>query len=275
MQTLETYERARLEEIRRWRAQAPGFATRSFGKLAEPAVAAVEKLVPSAVLEVALEAALAAGARLADRRSILRRAGVAELADLRAGPLAQCDRLAQQVGRRAALLCGGSGAVFGLVGTVGLIADVPTLLALSFRTIVRTGLCYGEELASESQRLVVAVFALAAANSKQEKQQALGAIDAQAAPDQASWRSGLERVAERELAKDAAAVSLSRLGAQLARKLGWRKAGETLPGVGALVGGAVNAWYVHELARAARHSFALRWLQAKYPHQVLVPATCP
>lgn len=271
-QRLEDYERARLEEIRRWRERPPGFATRSFGRLAQPAVTTVEKLVPAAALELALEATLAAGARLVDRRSILRRAGVDDLAALRAGPLEACDRLAIQVGRRAALLCAGSGALFGFAGTLGLVADVPTLLALSFRTILRTGLCYGEDLGPDHRRLAVAVFALASANSMEEKQAALAAIDAEDAPSETAWRSGIERVAERELAKDAAAVSLSRLGAQLARKLGWRKAGENLPGVGALVGGSVNAWYLHELARAARLSFQWRWLRAKYPLPAMLPA---
>jgi len=268
MTPLNEYEHRQLEQIRAWRAQAPGLATRTIGKASGPLATAVEKAVPTVALRLSLDAVHAAAVRLSDRRSILRKAGVSGIEELRGLELQTCDRLAEQVGRRAALAAGGSGALFGVAGGLGLVADLPTLLTLTFRTIHRTALCYGEDLTPpERRRLPVAVFALASANSMEEKLDALHAIDAVAASDSEAGVEGVSRAAQRELAKDGVAFSLNNLGKSLARNLGWRKAGESLPLIGAFVGGSVNAWYLHDLARASRHTFQLRWLRHKYGHE--------
>jgi hypothetical protein len=272
MSRLLRYEREQLRRIRQWRGAPPGPATRAFGQAAAPAAEAVEKMVPPVLLRLALQSVHAAGVRLSDRRSILRRAGLTELPALRHGPLQRCDELAAHVRARAVALAGGSGALFGVAGTLGLIADVPTLLTLTFRTIHRIGLCYGEDLAPPERRhTVVAMFALACANSMDEKRQALAAVDADGGSDDVDevgggvrWREGIERAAERELAKEAAIFSLNNLGKQVAKHLGWRKAAESLPVMGAVVGGSVNAWYLNDVALAAQRSFQWRWLLARH-----------
>jgi len=272
MSPLNQYEHEQLALIRAWRGRQPGLATRTIGQATGPLTNAVEKMVPTLALRLALDAAHATAVRFADRRSILKRAGVADIEALRQVELEACDQLARRVSRRAAALGGGSGALFGIAGGLGLVADLPTLLTLTFRTIHRVGLCYGEDLAApERRRLPVAVFALASANSMEEKEQALEAIDSVGesddSVDSAAGVDGISRAAQRELAKDSVAFSLNNLGKSLARNLGWRKAGESLPLVGALVGGSVNAWYLHDLARSAQYTFQLRWLRQKYGHE--------
>ncbi|WP_029919905.1 EcsC family protein [Nevskia soli] len=272
MSPLNEYEHEQLALIRAWRGQQPGLATRTIGHATGPLANAAEKMVPTLALRLALDAVHATAVRITDRRSILKRGGVAHIEDLRLVELEICDRLAQQVSRRAAMMAGGSGAVFGLAGGLGLIADLPTLLTLTFRTIHRIGLCYGEDLAApERRRLPVAVFALASANSMQEKAAALAAIDSVGEVDDTidheAGVDGVSRAAQRELAKDSVAFSLNNLGKSLARNLGWRKAGESLPVIGALVGGSVNAWYLRDLARSAQYTFQLRWLRQKYGHE--------
>jgi len=268
MSPLNEYEHEQLALIREWRAQPPGLATRTIGHATAPLAEAAERMVPTVVLRLALDAMHALAVRLADPASVLRHGGVHRIEDLRQLPLESCDRLAEQVGHRAMLLGGGSGAVCGVAGGLGLVVDLPTLLTLTFRTIHRVALCYGEDLAPPERRILpVAVFALASANSMDEKNQALHAIDSTLEPGvQTAWVEGLGRAAQRELAKDSVAFSLNNLGKSLARNLGWRKAGESVPLIGAVVGLSVNAWYVHDLARIARHTFQLRWLRAKYGH---------
>jgi len=274
MSPLDEYEHQQLVLIRAWRSEQPGLATRTIGQATGPLATAAEKMVPTLALRLALDAVHATAVRLTDRRSILKRAGVSAIEDLRRAELQTCDRLAAQVGRRATLFAGGSGTLFGVAGALGLVADLPTLLTLTFRTIHRIGLCYGEDLAApERRRLPVAVFALAAANSMEEKQQALEAIDAVAeSGDSDAAIDGISRAAQRELAKDGVAFSLNNLGKSLARNLGWRKAGESLPVIGALVGGSVNAWYLRDLARTSQYTFQLRWLRQKYGHEHALPA---
>ena len=81
----------------------------------------------------------------------------------------------------------------------------------------------------------------------------------------AAWRDGVERVAERELAKDATVLSLQTLARSMGINLGKRKVAGTVPVLGAAVGGAVNAWYLSDVAQTARRVFQERWLRDKHP----------
>jgi hypothetical protein len=259
------YERQQLKRITEWRAESPDFATRWLGKALSPAAQAVQRAIPVDWLRGALAGVQKTSSRLADQRSVLKRAGVDSLDALRAAPLERCDQLATGVARRGTALAGGSGALFGVAGAAGLIADVPTLLVQAFRVIHRTGLCYGEDCADEAlARLPIAIFALASANSMDEKQDALVAIEREQAASNAAVRDGLERAAERELAKEAAVFSIQRLSGSIAHRLGLAKASGSVPVIGALVGGAVNAWYLNEVATCARVAFQLRWLRRRH-----------
>src|SRR5882724_9360812 len=145
MSTLTPYEQDALSELRAWQEEGPGWGTRLLAKPASKAAEIVQTLIPASALRAALEGAHRVAHKLSDRRSILKRAGVAELKDLRAQPLELCDRLAHSVKRRSMAMAGAGGAAFGIAGAAGLVADVPALITLALRAIVRTGLCYGED----------------------------------------------------------------------------------------------------------------------------------
>ena len=260
------YERKALKEIHAWQAQPPGWGTRLLAKPGGKVAKVVEVLVPTGALRAALSGADRLGRKLSDERSVLKRAGVAALPELREQPLEACDRLSRSVGRRAQALGGATGALFGIAGAAGLVADVPTLLTLALRTIHRIGFCYGERAdAAHERRMGIGIFALVSANSADEKLAALHALRAGGELLDAAWRDGVERVAERELAKDATAYSLQNLARAIGLNLGKRKIAGTVPVLGAAVGGAVNAWYLADVAQTARYVFQERWLREKYP----------
>lgn len=268
------YEVDQLKRISAWRDAPPDALTRFFDRALSPAAHAAQKAIPADWLRTALNGVQHGSSRLANRRALLRKAGVSSLEELHQGSLESCDQHAGKVGRRGAALAGGSGALFGVVGAVGLVADVPTLLVQAFRVIHRIGLCYGEDCADAGlKHLPVAIFALASASSLEEKQAALQVLERDAEAESAAIREGLERAAERELAKEAAVYSISNLAQAITRRLGLAKAGGTLPLLGALVGGAVNAWYLNEVATAARIAFQLRWLRRRHGRQLPALAT--
>ncbi len=268
------YEIDQLKRISAWRDAPPDALTQLFDRALSPVAHAAQKAIPVAWLRNAIDSVRRGSARMANRDALLKQAGVVSLDQLRDGRLENCDRLASKVGRRGAALAGGSGALFGIAGAAGLVADVPTLLVQAFRVIHRTGLCYGEDCTEESlKRLPVAIFALASANSLAEKQAALQVLERDAEADSMAIREGLERAAERELAKEAAVFSISNLSKSITRRLGLAKAGGTLPLLGALVGGAVNAWYLNEVANAARVAFQLRWLRRRHGRRLPALAT--
>src|SRR2546430_1115641 len=95
---------------RPWRESAsqlpPWEGSRLMAKPAGKAAEVVQALIPASALRAALEGAHRVAQKLSAQRSILKRAGVVELKDLRAQPLDLCDRLAKTVGRRAMALAG-------------------------------------------------------------------------------------------------------------------------------------------------------------------------
>ena len=263
------YEQRALKRIRAWQAKPPGWGARLLagpgGKLAQ----VVQDLVPESALRAALEGADKLGRRLSDERSILKEAGAASIAELRHRPLKACDQLARGVGRRASLLGGATGAAFGIAGAAGLVLDVPTLLTLALRTVHRVGICYGEQpRGGEERRLGLGVFALVSASSADEKLLALKALQADAESIDVAWREGAAQITPREMAKEAAAYSLQNLARSIGLNLGKRKAAETIPVIGALVGGVVNASYLSDIAETSRYVFQERWLEAHYPGQL-------
>lgn len=267
MSALTEYESRQLAQLREWQNETPGWGTRLLAKPGSKVAGAVQALVPEDALRAALDGVNRVAEKLSDERGVLKRAGVEAVEDLRRGELETCDTLMRTEQRRAMALAGVGGAAFGIAGAAGMVADVPSLIALALRTIHRVGLCYGEDLRQPQRRkLAIGVFALASANSLDEKKTAVAALRAFEfnALDHAAWRDGVERAAEREFAKEAAVFSMQNLASKLGINLGQRKAAGVMPVLGALVGGSVNAWYLYDVAQVSRYVFQERWLAARH-----------
>ncbi len=269
MRAFSDYEARQLKLIRDWQAESPGWGARLLAKPGGKIAGAVQALVPEDALRATLDGVNRVAEKLADERSILKRAGVVTLTELREKKdLKACDELMRTEQRRAMAMGGVGGAAFGVAGAAGMVADVPALIALALRTIHRVGLCYGEDLRQPGYRqLAIGIFALASANSLEEKQAAVAAlrnfnIDSLS---EAAWRDGVERAAEREFAKEAAVFSLNNLASKLGINLGKRKAAGVMPVIGAIVGGSVNAWYLYDVAQVSRYVFQERWLMGTEP----------
>lgn len=272
MNALSDYEARQLQQIRDWQDEEPGWATRLLAKPGSKVAGAVQAMVPEDALRAALDGVNRVAEKLSDDRAILKRGGVASLQQLRTVDLEICDRLMRTEQRRAMAMAGVGGAAFGVAGAAGMVADVPALIALALRTIHRVGICYGEDLRKpEARRLAIGVFALASANSLEEKQTAVAALrDFQPRSlDGAAWRDGVERAAEREFAKEAAVFSLQNLAQKLGMNLGKRKAAGVVPVLGALIGGSVNAWYLYDIGQVSRYVFQERWLEERHSRAAL------
>lgn len=263
---LSEYEHQQWQAIERWRAAAPDWGTQVLAGPSRIAALAAQTLVPEAALRAALRGVDQAAGWSAAQMDVLRAAQVDDLEQIRGLPLDACDRLARRVGWRAMALGGTGGALFGIAGAPGLVADVPTLLTLALRTIHRTAFCYGEDWRGERERsLAIGVFALASANSLEEKRLAWDALDSRGDLFEAAWRDGIERVAERHIAKEATQFSLKTLAQRIGLNLGRRKVLGVVPLLGAAIGGAVNAGYLHDIAGVARYVMQHRWLLAQHP----------
>jgi hypothetical protein len=258
--TLTPYEQEQLARLREWQSQPPGgWFTRRLAGTTGPVAQMAQKLVPVSALRLALTGANSLAARLTDTQAVLRAAGAADLSELRAAGLERCDTLTDRIRRQAMALSAAGGAVAGVAGAPGLVLDVPALLTLALHTIQRTGLCYGYDSLDDTERpFAIGVFALASANTIEEKRDALEALRAQREPDAAAFRDGLERAAQREFGKHAAVFSLNNLAHKLGLNLARRKAAGVVPVLGAVIGGVVNASYLNDLARSTRFAYHAR-----------------
>ncbi|HVT36629.1 MAG TPA: EcsC family protein, partial [Nevskiaceae bacterium] len=229
------YEKQAAAALRAWAAEPPPLAARWTGRAAGPAGKAVEAAVPGSLLRAVLKGLDRAADRFSGHAALLRAAGVDRAEALRdEASLETCDGLAARVQRRAMVLAGGTGAVLGIAGVAGLVADVPTLIAQALRAVRRIAFCYGEAVTpAELRRLSIGVFALASATSMEEKDAALAALrDGTLALEHAGVRESMERAAQRELAKEAAVLSITNVARSVGRNLGWRRmAAGSLPGL--------------------------------------------
>ena len=253
---------ALLAELIAWRDAPAKPDLRGLPTVNVPVLGKLRKYTPAGGAQRTLAAAYNTAVRLSQPQSLLRQAKVDALPALRERSLVDCDAQARSVARQSGWLAGGSGAALGLAGVAGLVADAPALLLLALRALVRIGYCYGE---SPSPALVAALFALASADTEDEKRLAWKAaltatagsgVDADVSD--AAIRDGLERAAEREFAKQALAGSLQKLALTLVQRLGLKKSAGLLPVLGAAVGGAVNIRFLFLLSQSARMAFAAR-----------------
>jgi hypothetical protein len=275
MSSLTDYEQRQLRQIRAWQGETPGWGSRLLAKPGGKLAAAVQSVVPLEALRAALDGVNRVAEKLSDERAILTRANLETVEQLRTTGLDICDDLMRTEQRRAMALAGVGGAAFGVAGAAGMIADVPTLIALALRTIHRVALCYGEDLRDvDRRRMAIGVFALVSANSLDEKQIAVAALREYHPEqlDEAAWRDGVERAAERELAKEAAVFSLQNLAQRLGINLGKRKVAGVVPVLGAVIGGSVNAWYLWDVAQVSRYVFQERWLVERHSSAALTKA---
>lgn len=250
-------------DVQAWLAQPPSLVASGFGRRIGPALNPVlragQAVIPVSLLEQALVSGSKASTRLALRDRIVKQAGVSGVESLRERSLADCDAQWRRLRRSAMSLAGGSGAVGGLAGVAGLTLDIPALILQSLTAIHRCGLCYGyDSNAPEAPGYALGVFALASANTLDEKQAAWQALAGLQALEAEALRDGLEAAVARQLGKGSVENGMRTLATQLGLNLGRRKAAAVVPVLGAVIGGSINAWVMHDLWRVARHAFIAR-----------------
>ncbi len=146
------------------------------------------------------------------------------------------------------------GAATGAGGFLTSALDVPFLLALAMRTILKVGHCYGEPLdRPEDRRLVLGVLMIAATDDPEKKRELiarLGEIE--------DW---MVEETEEQLVADEAMEFLLQV-----------EIFNDIPGLGAITAGVGNFTLIHNTSEAARRIFQERWLQANGKVDEIEPA---
>ena len=250
------YESRQAAEIEAWKRAKPDILKRRLGSLPKSFDWIIDKIVPYIPLNQAFQWLDATAVRMVDEQDMLKDAGVANLVELQTKNLSVSDRLAENNHRWAMGVAAAEGAITGVTGVMGLAADIPAIITLALRTIYRTGLCYGFDVQSERQ-MALGILAVSGANSMEEKNQALSTLE----EIQAARNDGNVRKLD---AGDHSRIATRQVTHQLGVNLARRKALQTIPMFGALVGGSVNAWYIRDVSLAARRVFQEQWLRQNH-----------
>lgn len=254
------YEAKQTAEIEAWKRAKPSILQRRVGNLPSRFDWIIDRVVPYVPLNQAFDWMNATALRLVDERDLVKEAGVSVRSELAHKDLALSDRLAENNHRWAMGMGAAEGAITGVTGMVGLMADIPAVITLALRTIYRTGICYGADVNAD-QAVVLGILAVSGANSMEEKNQALSNLEklhyqTQTAPD-----PNARKLVE---SGDRWNATIRQVSQQLGTNLAKRKVLQTIPVLGALVGGSVNAWYIHDVSWAARRVFQEEWLRQNH-----------
>lgn len=254
------YESTQAAEIEAWKRAKPAILSRRFGTLPKRFNWAVDQVVPYIPLSQTFGWLDRTAVWLSDERDIVRDAGVSQRDELQEKDLNLSDRLSEGTHRWAMGLAAAEGAVTGVTGLMGLVADIPAVVTLALRTIYRTGLCYGFDVKNERE-VALGILAVSGANNMEEKTEALTRLEAllsQLSP-------GADHSSSANVTSiDQSKVTAQQLARQLSVNLAKRKALQTVPMIGALVGGSVNAWYIRDVSVAARRVFQDQWLRQNH-----------
>ncbi|MBF0170738.1 MAG: EcsC family protein [Nitrospinae bacterium] len=274
---MNAYEQAQSDAVERWKRGEPetdpfrgarafvGYALRPLKVVTEPLAKAVTAVIPDGPMMGALAGANRFGKWLADEEDLLRRAGAESVEELGDRGMKASDRLAEGVRVWGVGRAGAEGFATGSAGFLLIGVDAVALVSLSFRTIHKTGLCYGYRLeGEEGERFALSVLAAATAVGSKERANALSlARQVEADILGGALGTAVDNAARRYVGGRglffASKGALQYFGINLGRGRLLRLA----PLVGAVVGGVSNVVHLNRVAIAARRMFQERWLEER------------
>jgi len=256
------YEKEQIRAIDDWRREKPGAIGAALGFVIFPISVLIQTIIPKEAIQNVLSGASVTAEILTDEGDVIRKGDVAEIEVLRKKDLRLSDQLANEIHNWAIGIASAEGVGSGMWGIYGLALDIPFIITFALRTIHKIGICYGYRNKDENgRRFVLALLSAASANTVSEKAEAvklLQAIDIMIAKQ--TMKTVLEKAVQQQLAKEAVLLSVKNLGRQLGVNITERKVLQVIPAIGAAVGGSVNAWFINDVAWAARRAFQERWL---------------
>ena len=256
------YEKEQIRAIEEWKNQKPPVIVSAFGVVMFPISLLIQTFVPRSAIRRAISGTSWAAELFADEGDVMRKGGVSEVDALRTKDLKLSDKLANEIHNWAIGIASAEGVGSGMWGIYGLALDIPFVITFALRTIHKIGLCYGYRNKDEKGKsFVLALLSAASANTVSEKAEAvklLRAIDVMITKQ--TMKAIAEKAVQQQLGKEAVLLSMKNLGRQLGINITERKILQAIPAIGAAVGGSVNAWFINDVAWAARRAFQERWL---------------
>jgi hypothetical protein len=266
------YEKTALAEIARWKDPKSSLISSFLGRLNRPMDMATGWMMHSPVGEAAntaltgvLDVINHGAVKTLDAASVYAKfnqdghPGVRSANDIFTLDLASVDQVVGSLNTRYVVAGLVEGAATGIGGGIGLVSDIPLILALNLRAIADYALHYGRDSQLEGERIY-----------------ALSVLDFSLSPTFETKRTALTQIAGIEAAlgaKDSAAMlrklggtrGLKTLTDSIAHRMAKAKMAQMIPVAGAIVGGGFNAWLTQQSCDAAYHLYRGRFLDQRFP----------
>lgn len=158
-----------------------------------------------------------------------------------------------QSAKRLATVQGG---VTGVTGAAGLIADIPTLYFLLFRTLHQIAICFGYPVKTPADRMYLfEVVHVGHHLELRERRCSLLELDAVEARN-------IEATASEDFQRTLLAKAVQQLARKLASSLIQRKAAQSVAILGSAVGAAINRQLMEDVGLTAYHAYRRRFLKS-------------
>jgi hypothetical protein len=169
--------------------------------------------------------------------------------------LAVVEKIATDKVKSAKGLAVVQGGLTGLGGAPGLLADIPTLYFLLFRTVHQVALCFGYPADNDAERRYLLQVVNAGHHLEwRERRCALMELDALEALAED------KQAASEDMQRTLLAKSVQQLAKKLAATLITRKAAQTVALVGGAVGAVINRQLLEDVGLASFHAYRRRFL---------------
>jgi hypothetical protein len=236
------YEAGVIRQIAAWQTQRPALFNRLAGGASRPLSRFLGRLIPETSIRAAVSSAYECSTWLANPGWLKSAARGVSLDELRTASLELSDALADRIGGVTQVSAFVGGAVTGAGGLFSAPVDVGMLMMIALNGIRRVGHCYGYPLDQPEDRpYVLAILMLAGTQDLRARQELMGPLG-----DFKNW----------VLARSIESVAVDRLTGQFVRIAGM----EAFPGLGAIVGAALNLAFMRQVLIDAKRVFQQRWL---------------
>ncbi len=264
------YEAQMREEIEAWKNPDKGVLDKAFAVLNTPIIAAGDALmdVPQFgdALKKATEQTISTLSNTANwtlntqgviesyqEEPDIEGSSIKTLADIKHLPIAVVDKQVKLLKSKYVALTSAQGVTTGVVGWVGIPADVVGLITANLRAIGEYATYYGFDMNDKGEQLfAMSLLAVATSASAEARKAALDDTRAMIKdPETQAFNQINEEVMSRVLRQTATKVATNMVKT---------KAAQIIPAVGAVVAGGVNANYTANVCEAAYQCYRERFL---------------
>lgn len=254
-------------EIQKWETSGPGYLARAGDLILWPAQTTAELLIPHGIQDAIGKAIVGVLSGLTDAAAWsfdanTVQARVNECSKKTSDELRAGDAAAKHFWNWNISHATVEGIGTGALGWWGLPADIPALFMISLRSIQQIGKCYGYDTSSESEKeYVLQVLRTGSTGDIKAKVEFLIVLkQVEQVLLRVTWKKMGQELANKQISKLAVLAAVRQFAKSLGVQITKRKALQTIPVVGALVGGTFNGVFLNDVGHAAYISYRRRYI---------------